>query len=102
MIVSSWMAATAIAATTAANGMWPKAPLPLGDTTVSTISRRAASLGNRKTLNEKSGYPGDSNESRLAKCLINLHFKINSPRKGLRKRIDICMHNGTTEITEHY
>lgn len=101
MIVSSWMGATAAAATTAINGTWPKALLPLGDTAVIIITRRAAYLGNRITLNEKSGYPGDSNESRLAKCLINLHFKINSPRKELRKRIDICMYNGTTEIT-HY
>jgi len=73
----------------------------LRDSTVVTITRRAACLGNKLTLNEKSGYPGDSNESGLAKCLINFHFKIKSPRKELQKRIDICMYNGTTKITQH-
>lgn len=102
MIVSSWMVATAAAATTAAeHGQRFGYRWMLGDTAVVTITRRAAYLGNRLTLNEKAGYPGDSNEPGLVKCLINFHFKINSPGKELQKRIDICMYNSTTEITQH-
>lgn len=40
----------------------------MGVTTVVTITRGAAYSGNRINQNEKSGFPGDSNESGLPKC----------------------------------